>query len=132
MTNREWLNKLSDEELAKMLNDEYSCSFCTHYVNGELTCSGSGENICLNGIKKWLREDYEKPMPEIKAGDYIVYEKDHCLCRAVCVYGNIVYRIDRGGCCNYGGEMQEKTISIKRYDITNGTLEDIWRADNEN
>ena len=127
MKNIDKIRAMSAEELGAFLGKAINqCSLCSYQDIPE--CSGN----CEKGITRWLNAKFEKPMPEIKAGDYIVYEKDGCLCRAVCVFGNIVYRIDRGGCCNYGGEMQEKTISIKRYDITNGTLEDIWRADNEN
>lgn len=127
MKNIDKIRGMSAEELGAFLGKAINqCSLCNYQDIPK--CSGN----CEKGITKWLNAKFEKPMPEIKAGDYIVYEKDGCLCRAVCVFGNIVYRIDRGGCCNYGGEMQEKTISIKRYDITSGTLEDIWRAKNEN
>lgn len=127
MKNIDKIRAMSAEELGAFLGKAINqCSLC-HYQDIP-ECNGN----CEKGITIWLRAKHEEPMPEIKAGDYIVYEKDGCLCRAVCVFGNIVYRIDRGGCCNYGGEMQEKTISIKRYDITSGTLEDIWRADNGN
>lgn len=126
MTNREWLNSLSNEEIAKVINQS-CCRLCIGKNDGKYCY----EHDCDEGIKEWLNKKHIEPMPEIKAGDYIVYKKGGSLYRAVCVYGNIVYRIDRGWCCNYGDEMQEKTISIKRYDVANGTLEDVWKAENE-
>ena len=127
MKNIDKIRAMSAEELGAFLGKAINqCSLCNYQDIPE--CSRN----CEKGITRWLNAKIEKPMPEIEAGDYIVYENGGCLCRAVCVFGHKVYRIDRGGCCDYGGEMQEKTISIKRYDITNGTLEDIWRADNGN
>lgn len=130
MTNLDKIRQMSAEELVKMFDGAWGCYRCSYNEGG--ACGRLGDNQCTDGIIKWLNSEHENPMPEIKVGDYIVYKKDSVLWRAVCVYGNIVYRIDRGGCYDYGGEMQEKTISIKRYSILTGTLEDIWRADNGN
>ena len=51
MTNREWLNSLSDEALADLLND-CGCDCCT----GKGTyCYGN----CGDGIIGWLKKEHE-------------------------------------------------------------------------
>ena len=51
MTNREWLENLSDEELAETLD---CCTVCV-YGNVRF-CS---ENICSKGITQWLRQEHK-------------------------------------------------------------------------
>ncbi len=51
MTNREWLESLSDEELAEKL---YDCSECI--FDG----SCIGEYYCEDGHLKWLRAEHEE------------------------------------------------------------------------
>ena len=55
MTNREWLENLSDEELAETLNFCAVCAMCA-YRNVRF-CS---ENICSKGITQWLREEHKE------------------------------------------------------------------------
>jgi len=128
MTNREWLNSMSDEEFARMFDGAWGCYRCSYNEGG--ACGRPHDDSCMDGIIKWLKAKNEKPMPEIKAGDIIYYCRDNERCRAVCVYGNIVLRIDKGGCINYGGEIKENTIAIRRYSIETGTVEDVWRSCN--
>lgn len=123
MTNREWLNSLSNEKLAEKLHEKGKCGLCIWEYKECMDCA--------NGITQWLDKKHIEPMPQIKEGDYILYEYSNVVYRAFCVYGNIVYLIDRGVCTNFGGEIKESTIVIKRYDNIKGTLEDIWRADDE-
>ena len=128
MTNREWLNSLSDEKMAeKLLPPHRECEYCI--INSD--CNHIAGN-CYDKIAEWLGAKYEKPMPKIKEGDYILYEYSNVVYRAFCVYGNIVYLIDRGVCTNFEGEIKENTIAIKRFELAKRTLNDIWRADNEN
>lgn len=51
MTNREWLNSLSDEALADLLND-CGCDCC---VGTRLNCYGN----CRNGFVEWLKKEHE-------------------------------------------------------------------------
>ena len=68
MTNREWLNSLSDEELAEVIlsisatPDLHSCSVCG-YKYGTVGC-GSGEN-CVKGFKLWLGYNHIEPKKEL-------------------------------------------------------------------
>lgn len=131
MTNREWLTSLSDSELAVMINEECSCNCCTHYVDGEYECSVDDKgNICIKGIEAWLNAEHEKPMPELQAGDMFIYTQSQITFYGVCVYDNIVYLPGEDRCYNFGEEIKEKIIAIKRYNISKGTMETIWRADN--
>lgn len=53
MTNREWLNSLSDEEMAELLF--FSNDFCNQY---NLPCP-SGTKCSSYCINKWLGEEYK-------------------------------------------------------------------------
>lgn len=53
MTNREWINSLSDEELAEMIF--YANDFCNQY---NLSCPSNG-NCFSSCIKEWLKEEHE-------------------------------------------------------------------------
>ena len=56
MTNREWLESLSDEELAKWFDDNLvSCTPCIYRSE---KCNGNFD--CANGHKKWLQTKHEK------------------------------------------------------------------------
>lgn len=50
MTNREWLESLSDKELAFKLIGERRCSFC-YFKEGSEKCLSSH---CENGVIYWL------------------------------------------------------------------------------
>lgn len=125
MKNIDKIRAMSAEELGTFLGKAINqCSLC-HYQDIP-ECSGN----CEKGITRWLNAKYEKPMPEIKEGDIFLYVEKTVTYFAVCVYGNILYLPDKGKCCNFGGEIKEKTFAIKRYSIEKGTIEDVWRADN--
>ena len=56
MTNREWLESLSDEELARQLLERK----CTHCI-----CKVAGGNACINtncyvATEKWLKDEHEE------------------------------------------------------------------------
>ena len=52
MTNREWLENLSDEELAETLD---FCTVCSY--RDVRFCNN---NICSKGITQWLREEHKE------------------------------------------------------------------------
>lgn len=56
MTNREWLESLSDEELAHFIDNAHSdnCYACAFQSD---TCAGIYD--CLNGIKYWLQSEHK-------------------------------------------------------------------------
>lgn len=62
MTNREWLEKLSDEELAKFI----SCGDDYCRPDG-MSCTGDACKHCL----EWLAQEHPNPMPELKAGMFV-------------------------------------------------------------
>lgn len=124
MTNREWLSKLSDKELAKIFHGG-SCAVC---ACSHIECLN---DTCLEGIVKWLNSEHDNPMPEIEAGDYIFYEYSDVIYRAFCISGKLIFLIDRGVCTRFDGEIKQRTVAIKRYNITKETMEDIWRAEND-
>lgn len=51
MTNREWLNSLSDDNLSKVL----CADFIGHICNHNQPCGYNGYHIC---VLKWLKEEY--------------------------------------------------------------------------
>jgi hypothetical protein len=61
MTNREWLNSLSDEELAKAV--QIDCDLCPAW-NGNGSCYRGGEH-CVRNTKRWLAQEYEPPKKEL-------------------------------------------------------------------
>lgn len=128
MTNSIWIKSLNNEDLAEWLAKRLSCGTC----DLQDTCGHEKRSFknCQLTMEEWLDAKHEKSMPEIKAGDYILYEYSEIVYRAFCISGSVVYLIDRGVCTNFDGELKENTIAIKRYDIAKGMLEDIWRADN--
>lgn len=60
MTNREWLESLSDKEFADMIAYE-NCQRTCAYVNGNMC----GHKSCESGIAKWLKQEYEPPKKEL-------------------------------------------------------------------
>lgn len=127
MKNIDKIRGMSAEELGTFLGKAINqCSLC-HYQDIP-ECSGN----CEKGITKWLNAKHEKTMPEIKEGDMFIYMQSQIPFYGACVYGNIVYLPGEDRCHNFGGEIKEKIIAIKRYSIAKGTMEDIWRADNGN
>lgn len=56
MTNREWLETLSDEELASEISA--SCGLC---ANRDVVDCGD----CASNITKWMTQEYEPPKKEL-------------------------------------------------------------------
>lgn len=55
MTNREWLNSLSDEELAKILND---CTICPCFGSDYCEQCVLGNKEANNRRVKWLKAEF--------------------------------------------------------------------------
>lgn len=59
MTNREWLNNLSDLEFADKFTDEIPCGCCL----ANKFCSELGKNneqiTCLESYMEWLKQERE-------------------------------------------------------------------------
>lgn len=130
MLNRQWLNSLSNKELAKLINKNDSCDYCIRSINGDCEseyCQSSG--YCEKGIEEWLETEHEKPMPEIKEGDCIFFQENGHVYTAFCVYGNSVYLAKKRVCTIWNGELKKNTFLITRYNRKTEEMEVIWRAD---
>lgn len=58
MTNREWLQTLTDEELIKLLysnDDGINCDVCSRR-SSKLECTP----YCRDGMKEWLNQQHEE------------------------------------------------------------------------
>lgn len=58
MTNREWLETLTDEELIKLLysrDDGINCDVCSRR-SSKLECTP----YCRDGMKEWLNQQHEE------------------------------------------------------------------------
>lgn len=55
MTNRQWLESLSDEEFAKNITKHLKCSSCP--LKG---CSATFENECFCIIVNWLQAEHKE------------------------------------------------------------------------
>nr|DAH66841.1 MAG TPA: hypothetical protein [Caudoviricetes sp.] len=60
MTNREWLQTLTDEEFAE--NMRCSCFHCIFYVNeeGKGVCTATMGAFCGEGISLWLQKEHKE------------------------------------------------------------------------
>jgi len=133
MTNREWLYCLSDEELAKYINDNcLCCDCCVKNVDGGHYCVSTERGYCENGIKKWLNAKHEIPMPELKIGDIVnVKFASSFEIKGTIVSKNVVLLNHEGfGCQSFKGHIESLCTEIKRYNELKGEMEVIWRADN--
>lgn len=65
MTNREWLEKLSDEEFARVVAHDADYCF-PNEVDGNCTYSE-----CTKCALKWLTQEHPNPMPELKTGMFV-------------------------------------------------------------
>ena len=61
MTNREWLETLSDEKLAETA--QIVCEICPAYM-GHGSCYRGGDH-CARNTKRWLAQEYEPPKKEL-------------------------------------------------------------------
>ena len=62
MTNREWLSKMSDRELAEKLVGATTLETCDYCIYEEQThgdgCGCLESHECDDGIEAWLREEH--------------------------------------------------------------------------
>ena len=56
MTNREWLESLSDEELAKFMLQADRCQYCATDIN---QCALNSKD-CIDGKCEWLKAEHEE------------------------------------------------------------------------
>ena len=56
MTNREWLESLSDEELAKLILESTDCDFCAYQANS-IDCY---DKSCKTGHLTWLQAEHKE------------------------------------------------------------------------
>lgn len=63
VTNRERLNKMSNEELAKIIDeyDDESCNYCAYYSEERnvMLCKCPDKKSCKDGIIGWLNQESE-------------------------------------------------------------------------
>ncbi len=64
MTNREWLQTLTDEEFAKW-NYEIGCGMCANNPERNFCNNISGtvsfnQNRCINGVARWLQQEHKE------------------------------------------------------------------------
>lgn len=62
MTNREWLNTLSDEEFAKW-HTQIGCGACIYNNASATECAQwyvNDEHKCQTGTTKWLEAEHEE------------------------------------------------------------------------
>lgn len=63
VTNRERLNKMSNEELAKIIDeyDDESCNYCAYYSEerDKMSCIRPYKKSCKDGIIEWLNQESE-------------------------------------------------------------------------
>lgn len=68
MTNREWIESLSDERIARLLGIEPCDNYCT--------CANGCNDECVEGIIEWLQSEHEEPKKELTAAQlYGVFRK---------------------------------------------------------
>lgn len=63
MTNREWLETLTDEEFAKW-SIEVGCGMCAYnpdrgFCNNITDIAPFEQNCCINGTAKWLQMEHK-------------------------------------------------------------------------
>ena len=69
MTNREWLQTLTDEELAKW-HVEIGCGSCAHnpekgFCNNLSDIASFEKDCCIDGTVKWLNAEHKENDDEI-------------------------------------------------------------------
>lgn len=127
MTNREWLNSLSDEKLAEKLLPPTHCECGDCIIHAE--CTHIWGN-CYDRIVEWLKRKHKESMPELQVGDIIVVLLDKGLINKIVV--GLIVMSDKYA-SNINGVMynlEDLNIrTIKRMNNTNERVEIIWRAD---
>lgn len=57
MTNRDWLNKLSNVEFARLFMEESLCIMCS-YNSNYYDCGGiEDQDLCTEGFESWLQQE---------------------------------------------------------------------------
>lgn len=64
MTNREWLETLTDEELAKW-RVSVDCRSCAHnpekgFCNNLTDIASFDQNCCIDGTAQWLKQEHKE------------------------------------------------------------------------
>lgn len=57
MTNREWLNTLSNTEFARLFMEESLCIMCSYNSNYYDCDVIMDSNICTRGFESWLKQE---------------------------------------------------------------------------
>lgn len=57
MTNREWIETLTDEEFSKW-SLEVGCGMCVHNPERGF-CNNLTESYCIDGIVRWLQMEHK-------------------------------------------------------------------------
>ena len=63
MTNREWLETLTDEEMAELLVNDGCITFCSyvHFLTRKHSyCEKPKGKTCKDGICDWLKAEYKE------------------------------------------------------------------------
>lgn len=127
MTNREWLNSLSNEKMAEKLHEKGKCGLCIWEYKECMDCA--------NGITQWLNKKHIEPMPEIKAGDFIYTKtEEYGSMLLICVKeekDKILYIIDKETCVSLSAFLYKEIRKICRYDSKKHCIKEIWRADDD-
>lgn len=58
MTNREWLNNLTDEQLAEVIAKDNCCEFCC--LSMDCHSSAIINGLCVKGIVKFFKSEYRE------------------------------------------------------------------------
>lgn len=125
MTNREWLNGLSAEKLARLISRKTNCDYC-NFLKKNDKCTDS--ESCVKGIIEWLNAKHEKPMPEIKIGDAIYSYIDES--RVMFIVVSNIHACDSHGLIVRWRELNN-IWKIARINDEKEEIEEIWRADND-
>lgn len=122
MTNREWLNSLSNEELARfILHDK--CDSCS------LESKTEGCHMkCAEGITEWLDKKRTEPMAEIKIGDLLTFAGKKTEYTGIVVDDDTVF-LHAEEKRHYLKLLIKDCVNIRRYDCWKDEWETIWRAD---
>ena len=117
MKNIDRIRKMGVEELAKIIADD-TCKYCS--CKPYRDCDFK----CINEVSNWLEQEYIEPMPELEAGDIVVYGGLSYVAISsttlVCRETEKQYRLE---------DINSKVKNIQRYN--GSTYQCIWRADND-
>lgn len=133
MTNREWLNSLSAEELYEF-DKEGMCHKCIYHRqdgcdNTEPIATKSYHNVCKKGYILWLNQE-RNPMPEIQAGDILftgnISDFYVAIAPNMLVKANCFVVLDLANVLSH-----DKIEYVARWKDEINDIERIWRAEND-